>query len=209
MNLSRTRVKMCGMTRAEDIAHACSLGVDAVGLIFYSKSTRYVNIEQAQALAAHVPPFVDLVAVLVNPDVDFVRELIKKVSVQWLQFHGDESPNFCCQFDKPFIKAIHPQSDAQIHSAENAFSGAKALLFDTPSASHRGGSGLSFDWSIIPNQTEKPFILAGGLNEFNVAEAVKMTHPFAVDVCSGVEAMPGVKDHIKMSRFIKALWGSK
>lgn len=200
---------MCGMTRAQDIAHACSLGVDAIGLIFYSKSARCVSIDKAQALAACLPPFVDLVAVLVNADVDFVQELIKRVPVQCLQFHGDESPHFCSQFNKPFIKAIHPETQAQIHTAENTFSTANALLFDTPSSSQKGGSGLCFDWSIIPNHTKKPFILAGGLNECNVAEAVSMTHPFAVDVCSGIETMPGVKDHSKMSAFIKALWGSK
>lgn len=209
MNPSRIRVKMCGMTRAEDIAHAVNLGVDAVGLIFYPKSARNVTIKQAMELTKDLPPFVDAVAVLVNPERDFVQELVDELPIQVLQFHGDESPQFCQQFNRPFIKAIHPNAADQVKRNEQEFAQARALLFDTPSDLSRGGTGLTFNWQIIPDDLDKPYLLAGGLNEFNVLDAINACKPYAVDVCSGIEALPGVKDHIKMSRFIKALWGTK
>lgn len=207
MNSSRVRVKMCGMTRRDDLAHAVSLGVDAVGFIFYSKSTRYITLEKARALLKEVPPFVDVVAVLVNPEQDLVHQLIKELPIQLLQFHGDESAEFCEQFNTPYIKAIHPLTREHIEQASQQFIKAKAILLDTPSEYSRGGTGLSFDWHLIPAHLSQPYIVAGGLNEFNVTEAVKACDPYAVDVCSGIEALPGIKDHLKMSRFIKALWG--
>ena len=206
MSLVRTRVKMCGMTRIEDIEYAAHLGVDALGFIFYQKSSRCISIDQARSLLESLPPFIDSVAVLVNPEVEFVTRLINELPIHCLQFHGDESPDFCQQFSKPFIKAIHPHSPEHIGSCMNDFKGAQALLLDTPSASVRGGSGLSFDWQIIPKNLPKPYILAGGLNEFNVKEAIKSVHPYAVDVCSGIEVAPGIKDPLKMKRFIKRLW---
>ena len=198
---------MCGMTRTEDVAHAISLGVDAFGLIFYPKSPRYVTIDKARELLKNLPPFVDAVAVLVNPDRTFVQQIIDELPIQLLQFHGDESPAFCQQFDKPFIKAIHPYTGEQIQQVMSEFSNAQALLLDTPSDSIRGGSGLSFDWKIIPRDLPKPYILAGGINESNILDAIKVSNPYAVDVCSGIESSPGVKDHLKMDQFIKALWG--
>lgn len=203
---SRIRVKMCGMTQAEDVKHAIHLGVDAIGLIFYPKSTRYVSIEQAKKLLINLPPFIDAVAVLVNPERDEVQQIIDTLPVQLLQFHGDESPEFCEQFSVPYIKAIHPVDMNQIRELSSDYSTAQALLLDHSSGSSRGGTGMSFDWKIIPKGLSMPLIVAGGLNEFNLPEAVKISCPYAVDVCSGIEAMPGIKDHIKMERFIKALW---
>ena len=200
------RVKICGMTQREDVEQAIGLGADALGVIFYEKSARYVNVEQAKALLKNIPPFVDVVAVFVNPEVDFVRRLIDELPLSLLQFHGDEDPEFCQQFKKPYIKAIHPQDEHQILKSMQEFEQAQALLLDTPSDTLWGGSGLSFDWNIIPQDAPKPFILAGGLNEFNLPDAIKTCSPYAIDVCSGVEALPGVKDHVKMSRFMKALW---
>ncbi len=205
MNRSRIRVKMCGMTRSEDIAHAISLGVDAVGLIFYPKSTRCVSIAQAKVLLENVPAFVDAVAVVVNPERDLVHQIVEELPIQLLQFHGDESAEFCQQFNKPFIKAIHCDSTEHIEQAAQDFVTARALLLDTPSDGARGGTGCAFDWKIIPKKVEKPYILAGGLDEFNVLEAIKLCHPFAVDLCSGIEASPGIKDHGKMSRFMQKL----
>lgn len=198
---------MCGMTRSEDIVHAINLGVDAIGLIFYSKSSRNISISHALKLIQDLPPFVDVVAVLVNPDADFVQQIVDELPIDLLQFHGDETPEFCKQFNKPFIKAMHPKTANQIKNVVQEFSSARAILLDSASSTSRGGTGLTFDWHIIPGNLSKPYILAGGLNEFNVIDAVKLCKPYAVDVCSGIEAVPGVKDHIKMSRFIKAIWG--
>ncbi|WP_058512375.1 phosphoribosylanthranilate isomerase [Legionella steelei] len=205
MNLARVRVKMCGMTRNEDIAHAVNLGVDAIGLIFYPKSARCVSVAQAKILLRDLPALVDAVAVLVNPERDFVYEIVEELPIQLLQFHGDESAEFCQQFNKPFIKAIHCDSTEHIHQAARDFMTARALLLDTPSNVARGGTGCVFDWNIIPQKVEKPYLLAGGLDEFNVLEAIKSCHPYAVDLCSGIEMSPGVKDHGKMSRFMQKL----
>lgn len=198
---------MCGMTRAEDVAHAITLGVDAIGLIFYSKSPRNITIEKARVLLKNLPPFVDAVAVLVNPEETFVHQIIEELPVQLLQFHGDESHEFCQRFNKPFIKAMQPQTAGQIQQVMQEYLNASAILLDTPSEMSRGGTGIAFDWQIIPQHLPKPFILAGGLNESNVLNAIKASKPYAIDVCSGVEATPGVKDHIKMSQFVKVLWG--
>ncbi|HHF7366577.1 TPA: phosphoribosylanthranilate isomerase [Legionella bozemanae] len=205
MKTARVRVKMCGMTRSEDIAYAIKLGVDAIGLIFYPKSARCVSIEQAQVLLKDLPAFINSVAVLVNPERDFVHRIIENLPIQLLQFHGDESAEFCQQFNKPFIKAIHCDSAEYVHQAAQDFVTAQALLLDSPSETARGGTGSVFDWKIIPKKIDKPFILAGGLNEYNVREAIKLCHPYAVDLCSGIEASPGIKDHGKMSRFMQKL----
>lgn len=206
MKAKHVRVKICGMTQAEDIEQAIDLGVDALGFIFYEKSSRYVSLEKAKTLLKDIPPFIDLVAVCVNPDEDFIARLVDELPIHLLQFHGDEDAQFCQKFKKPYIKAIHPQDERHILNSMQEFKQAKALLLDTPSPTMRGGSGLSFNWDIIPQETPKPFILAGGLNEFNIEEAINACSPYAVDVCSGVEALPGIKDHVKMSRFMKALW---
>lgn len=198
---------MCGMTRSEDIEYAIDLGVDAIGLIFYPKSARNISLEKARIIVNNIPPFVDIVAVLVNPEQSFVQQIINEIPVQFLQFHGEESSEFCRQFNKPYIKAIHPKTTMQIHNAVDEFFDASAVLLDTPSDKERGGTGVTFDWNIIPENLSKPYILAGGLNEFNILEAITTCHPYAVDVCSSIEALPGVKDHLKMSRFIKAIWG--
>ncbi|CAM2995713.1 N-(5'-phosphoribosyl)anthranilate isomerase [Legionella steigerwaltii] len=205
MSLARIRVKMCGMTRSEDIAHAINLGVDAIGLIFYPKSTRCVSIEHAKVLLKELPAFVDSVAVLVNPEQELVYKIIEELPIQLLQFHGDETVEFCQQFKKPYIKAIHADSAEHIHQTARNFVSAHALLLDTPSKTVRGGTGCAFDWNIIPQRVEKPYILAGGLDEFNVLEAIKSCHPYALDLCSGIEMSPGVKDHGKMSRFMQKL----
>lgn len=196
---------MCGMTRSEDIACAINLGVDAIGLIFYSKSTRFISIEQAKILLKDLPVFVDSVAVLVNPERDLVQQIIEELPIQLLQFHGDESAEFCQQFKKPFIKAIHADSAEHIHQTAREFAMARALLLDTPSTLARGGTGLTFDWTILPKEVAKPYILAGGIDESNVLKAIEACHPYAVDLCSGVEVSPGIKDPGKMSRFMQKL----
>lgn len=207
MNPSRIRVKMCGMTRPEDVAHAAALGVDAVGLIFYSKSARCITLGQAKNLLKNLPPFVDAVAVLVNPEPDLVRQIIEVLPIHLLQFHGDESAAFCQQFNKPYIKAIHPVSEIQIQQAAKDYASASALLLDTPCATARGGTGIAFNWRIIPESLAKPYILAGGLDESNAVDALKIGKPYALDLCSGIEATPGIKDHEKMNRFMQRVNG--
>jgi phosphoribosylanthranilate isomerase len=200
----RVRIKMCGMTRKIDIAHAVSIGVDAIGLIFYEKSSRHVNIEQARLLLQNIPAFLDVVAVFVNAEVSFVRRVITELPIQLLQFHGEETPAFCEQFHKPYIKAIPATSADVIMELMSEHQHAAAVLIDTPSIQH-GGTGQPFDWQRIPRQLTKPYILAGGLDANNVVSALAACSPYAVDVCSGVEVSAGIKDHEKMNSFVNVL----
>lgn len=203
------RVKFCGMTRESDIQQAAALGVDAIGVIFYSGSSRFVPVERARSLLQNVPLFVDVVAVLVNPEPEYVNDILHQLPINYLQFHGEEPPEFCRQFHKPYIKSVAASSSRAIEEASLHYEDAAAILLDTPCEITRGGSGRIFDWSVIPKQTTKPFILAGGLDPDNVLEALNRVSPCALDVCSGIEQSPGVKDHDKMTRFIKALRGNE
>ncbi|WP_242602202.1 phosphoribosylanthranilate isomerase [Legionella nagasakiensis] len=200
----RTRIKMCGMTRAEDIVYAGMLGVDAIGLIFYPQSARYINPEQGKAILKALPLFVDVIAVFVNPEIELVRHVLAEMPVHYLQFHGDESPEFCSQFSRPYIKAVPAISVEYLRQEAECHPQADAILLDTPSGSTYGGSGKTFDWEIIPQSYSKPFILAGGLNAENVRKATSRAAIYAVDVCSGVELSPGIKDHVKMNQFVRA-----
>lgn len=203
MSVSRTRIKMCGMTRTVDIMHAVSLGVDAIGVIFYPESPRHVEIDKAKLLLKNVPAFIDVVAVCVNPEIAFVQQIITELPIQLLQFHGDETPEFCEQFNKPYIKAIPARSKESIVKAVEQYCGASAILLDTPSMVQRGGTGETFDWEIVPRSCAKPLIIAGGLTIENVNDVITVCSPYAVDVCSGVECSAGIKDHAKMHQFIR------
>ena len=203
----RVRIKMCGMTRVDDIRNAATLGVDAIGLIFYPQSPRYVSIEHAKKLLQDIPAFLDVVAVFVNPDPALVNQVISELPIQWLQFHGDESAKFCDQFTLPYIKALQATSGTVIQDSCTIYKQAAAILLDTPSTVIRGGSGKVFDWQLIPKQCTKPLILAGGLNADNIVAATERVSPYAVDVCSGVESSPGSKDWNKMNQLVSELWG--
>jgi phosphoribosylanthranilate isomerase len=203
---SRVKVKMCGMTNAQDIAYASSLGVDAIGLIFYPHSKRFVTIEQAKALLHHLPLFVDVVAVMVNPLACEVEQVLEQLPIQWLQFHGEESPTFCHSFNIPYIKAIAADSTALINAAMQDYHSAAALLLDTPSTD-RGGTGQTFDWHKIPTHRPKPIILAGGLFAGNVSQAIAACLPDGVDVCSGIEYQARRKDRQKMKAFVDSVNG--
>lgn len=205
MTSKRLRIKMCGMTRKSDITQAVALGVDAIGLIMYENSLRHVSIEQAKLLLQELPAFVDAVAVFVNPEIAFVKQVMSELPIQFLQFHGEESPEFCEKFDRPYIKAIPAISAETIIKTAEQHASAAALLLDTPSP-NRGGTGLVFDWQIIPRQLPKPVILAGGLDANNVVSAITACSPYAVDVCSGIEASAGIKNHDKMNSFVNVLW---
>jgi phosphoribosylanthranilate isomerase len=198
----RVRIKVCGMTRAEDMTAAAGLGVDAVGLVFYPKSPRYVNVGQARDLVATLPAFVTVTALFLDPEETEVRAVLDNVRVELLQFHGGEPAEFCRSFGRPYIKAVPMGSRADIAEYARRHSGAAALLLDSHAAGQKGGTGVSFDWSSIPKVEGPPLILAGGLNAENVATAIRIVRPYGVDVSSGVESQPGIKDAAKMEAFV-------
>jgi phosphoribosylanthranilate isomerase len=205
----RTRIKICGITRVEDGLAAVRAGADAIGLVFDARSPRYVSFERAHEIAAAMPPFVTVVGLFVDADAVRVREALGAVRLDLLQFHGSESPDYCRQFAKPFLKAISMREGVDLHRASRDFAAAAALLLDTHVADVAGGSGRTFDWNRIPRDLGKPVILAGGLGPDNVAEAVRRVRPYAVDVSSGVEQSKGIKDHDKIAAFIAAVRGAE
>jgi phosphoribosylanthranilate isomerase len=201
----RTRVKICGITRIEDATAAARAGADAIGLVFEPKSPRYVKPDQAQAIMRALPPFVTVVGLFVNAAPDTVETVLNRVPLDLLQFHGDETPEQCRRYHRPYIKAIHMRADVNLHDQAHRYADAEGLLLDTAAANVAGGSGQTFDWSLVPADPGKPVILAGGLTPENVAEAVRKVRPFAVDVSSGVEQSKGIKDAQKISAFIEAV----
>ena len=184
---------------------AASLGVDAIGLVFYPKSQRYVEIEQAAAICAEVPAFVTTVALFMNADEQQVHEISQRLSIDLLQFHGDETPDFCNRFDMPYIKALGMagEAPADIISKAGLYTESRGILLDSHAPGAAGGTGEPFDWSAMPEGFKKPVILAGGLGVDNVAEAITKVRPWAVDVSSGVEADKGIKSTELMSAFIQ------
>lgn len=198
-----TRTKICGITRAEDVQAVAVSGADALGLVFYAKSPRYVTLQQAQALCRAVPPFVSVVGLFVNPSADEVREVLAQVPLDVLQFHGEEEPEFCAQFGRPYLKAIRVRPGVDLVQCAARYSGAQALLLDAYVEGTHGGTGAVFEWSLIPQALRSRIILSGGLDTGNVAEAVRQVRPYAVDVSSGVEADKGIKDAAKVAAFIK------
>ncbi|NCN22943.1 MAG: phosphoribosylanthranilate isomerase [Gallionellales bacterium CG_4_10_14_3_um_filter_54_96] len=196
------RVKICGITRAEDALAAARSGADAIGLVFYEQSPRHVTIGQAARLAAVLPPFVSVVGLFVNATAEFVREVLASVRLDVLQFHGDESPEFCGQFNKPYLKAIRVKPGVDLLQCAADFQHAQGLLLDAHVEGIPGGTGARFDWRLIPGDFPLPLILSGGLEVENVAAGIRQVQPYAVDVSSGVEASKGVKDAAKIARFM-------
>jgi phosphoribosylanthranilate isomerase len=202
----RTRVKICGLTRTEDVQAACEAGADAIGLVFYPPSPRAVTVEQARLILLDVPPFVTVTALFVNPSVDEVQAVLAQIpAISLLQFHGDESAAFCRQFGRAYIKAIPMRDDVDLAQQALLYEDALGLLVDTYKPGIPGGSGESFDWHRLPQSLSKPLILAGGLTPDNVADALQQVAPFAVDVSGGVEASKGVKDTAKVIAFIASV----
>jgi phosphoribosylanthranilate isomerase len=197
-----TRVKICGITRTEDALAAARQGAHAIGLVFYGRSPRHVGIAQAAQLAAALPPFITAVGLFVDAEPAFVREVLAAVPLGLLQFHGDESPEYCAQFNRPYIKAIRVKAGVDLLQCAARFSTAGALLLDAYVAGVPGGTGATFDWGLIPRQLPLPVILSGGLDAENVAAAIEQVRPYAVDVSSGVEAARGIKDAAKIAAFI-------
>ena len=200
-----TRVKVCGITRVEDGLAAARVGVDAVGFVFYPGSPRYVAPERARDIAAMLPPFVSTVGLFVDADAATVAATLRAIRLDYLQFHGAESPEFCAQFDVPFLKAVRVKPGVDLLQYAITFSAAKALLLDAFVAGMHGGTGQGFDWQLIPLNMPIPVILSGGLAPGNIAEAVRTVRPWAVDVSSGVEAKKGVKDAEKIEQFMRGV----
>jgi phosphoribosylanthranilate isomerase len=196
------RVKICGITRLQDLHAACGAGADALGFVFYEKSPRHVTIEAAATLVRELPPFVQSVGLFVNADPAFVEQVLNTVPLDMLQFHGDETPADCARFGRPFIKAVRVNRDTDLLKCAADFDAARGLLLDAYVAGVPGGTGERFDWSLIPANLPKPIVLSGGLTPDNVGEAVHRVHPWAVDVSSGVEAAKGIKDVHKITQFI-------
>ena len=197
-----TRIKICGITRVEDALAAAHSGADAIGLVFYQRSSRHVSIAQARQLAEALPPFVSVVGLFVDADPVFVREVLARVALDLLQFHGDETPEYCVQFDRPYLKAIRVKTGVDLLQCASDFRSAKGLLLDAHVQGIPGGTGTAFDWALIPEMLPLPVILSGGLDAENVAVAVTQVRPYAVDVSSGVEAGKGTKDASKIAAFI-------
>lgn len=198
----RTRVKICGITRPEDALSAAQLGADAIGLVFYEPSPRHVLPEQARTIAKTLPPFVTRVGLFVDAPAEQVREVLQTVRLDLLQFHGDESPEYCAGFDMPYLKAIRMSKGVSLETEARQFADAVGLLVDSYSDSRAGGTGETFEWGRIPSGLDKPLVLAGGLTPANVVEAIRTVRPYAVDVSSGVEQEKGIKDAAKMAAFI-------
>ena len=202
-----TRIKICGLTRLEDAQAAAELGADAVGLVFYAKSKRCVDAAQAAEIVAALPPQVVKVALFVNESAEQIRRILGAVPIDIVQFHGDEAPEFCRQFGKPYWKAVRVQSAQDIAEAAERYADAAALLLDAHIEGQYGGTGQVFDWRLLPATMPLPWILSGGLNPGNVAAAVRQTGAAWVDVSSGVEQAPGIKSRDLMADFIRQARG--
>lgn len=207
--MTRTRIKICGLTRESDVDAAVAAGTDALGFVFYRRSKRAVDVATAARLMARVPPFVSKVALFVNADENDVRECLARLPIDVLQFHGDETPVDCARYGKPWIRAVRMAPGIDLlefcaaYQNEPGFSG---VLADADVEGY-GGGGKRFDWTLLPRQRPLPLILSGGLTPDNVAEAIRVVRPYAVDVSSGVEesgeAGKGRKSAERMERFIQ------
>lgn len=205
MSSYRIHVKICGITRPYDALLAAHYGADAIGLVFYAPSPRAVSIEQAQEIIQVLPPFITTVGLFVNATAEFVQHVLAQLPLDILQFHGEESPEYCQSFSRPYIKALRMKPGTDVNDFAQHHSTARAILLDTFVAGVQGGTGQTFDWKMIPKHCTKPLILAGGLTPENVTEAIRATRPYAVDVSGGVEKTKGIKDAHKISAFMKGI----
>ena len=201
----RTRIKICGITRLGDAIAAAEAGADAIGLVFYDKSPRAVDVVEAWEIVDVLPPFVTTVGLFVNPAEDLVETVLTEVPLDVLQFHGDESPEFCARFGQPFIKAVRMRPETDLDALARCYHEAQGLLLDTFRPGVPGGTGEAFDWSLARTDIDLPVILAGGLTPENVADAIRQVHPWGVDVSGGVEREKGIKDSGKIVQFTAAV----
>jgi phosphoribosylanthranilate isomerase len=198
----RTRVKICGITRVTDALAAAEAGADAIGLVFYPSSPRHVEVEQAQAIMRELPAFVTTVALFVNADASTVAEVVDATGVDLLQFHGDETPEFCAAQRRPWLRAVRMRADIDLEDEAERYAGARGLLLDAYRPGVPGGTGETFEWSRVPESLGGRVIVAGGLTPSNVGDAIRALRPVAVDVSGGVEADKGIKDPVKIKTFI-------
>ena len=205
--MTRTRVKICGITRPEHARAAAGAGADAIGLVFYEPSPRFVSVARAHAVCAALPPLVSVVGVFVNPAPREIEAAVDALPVDLLQFHGDEPPALCAGAGKPYVKAVRVRSRADVVDAAARYPDARALLLDAHHDALWGGTGKRFDWSEAPGDVGRPLVLSGGLTPENVAGAIRLVRPFAVDVSGGVESAPGEKDPERMERFLREVAG--
>lgn len=198
----RTRVKICGLTRPDDAAIAVQLGADAIGLVFYPPSPRTLDIETARNIVSALPAFATVVGLFVDEDESVVRKILEQVRIDLIQFHGEEAPDYCRRFGKPYIKAVRMRSETDLASVVRAHPDAAGFLLDAWHPDAKGGVGHCFDWNLVPEEFRQSVILAGGLTHENVGEALRTVGPYAVDVSSGVEEGKGIKDAGKMAAFL-------
>ena len=196
------KIKICGITQADNAREVALLGIDAVGLVFYEQSPRHVDVESAIQVVNALPPFINRVGLFVNADSGFIDEVLCEVPIDTLQFHGDESVIECTQYGMPFIKALRVNENTNIAKMADDYHQASGLLLDAFNKDAYGGTGEQFDWSLAKVDIDLPIILAGGLNPDTVADAISQVNPYAVDVSSGVESEPGIKDIAKIKEFI-------
>ena len=198
------RIKICGITRPEDGLTAVNAGADAIGLVFYGKSSRYVTTEHATDIVAALPPFVSVVGLFVDADESFIKTVLDTVPLSLLQFHGKETESECSRWGMRYLKAFRVRPELSMEDMVSPYHSASGYLLDSYKPGEPGGTGESFDWDLIPRSLEKPVILAGGLSPDNVAQAINRVRPYGVDVSSGVEVRPGIKDDDKIKAFMKA-----
>lgn len=203
--MQRTFIKICGITSARDALAASHAGADAIGLVFYPDSPRAVTPAEAREIVAVLPPFVTVVALFVDATEADIHGVLTQVSIDWLQFHGDEPAAFCAAFRRPWMKALRMAPGFDVAASAEQYRDARALLLDSYRVGVPGGTGSRFDWSRVPEALPRPLVLAGGLDPANVGEAVSRLRPAAVDVSGGVEARKGVKDASKIQQFIAAV----
>ncbi|MBR7059126.1 MAG: phosphoribosylanthranilate isomerase [Neisseriaceae bacterium] len=200
------RTKICGITRIQDAICVANCGADAIGLVFYPDSPRYVNCQTAKQIIQALPPFISVVGLFVNPSSDYVTRVIETLPIDYLQFQGDEDENFCTKFKRPYIKAIRVCNRQDIENALQQYQTARALLFDAYHPQQYGGSGKHFDWNILPdNIKNRTWILAGGLNSDNIVQAITTTRTLNIDISSGVESDKGIKDAQKIKQFMQQI----
>ena len=199
----RTRVKICGITRDQDAHAAVDCGADALGFVFYEPSPRYIPPALASRIIATLPPFVTTVALFVDAEPAQVAATLRQAGVDLLQFHGDETADYCAHFGRPWIKAVRVAADTDLQAAQRRYAGARALLLDTYRPGVPGGTGERFDWDLVPAELASRIVLAGGLTPVNVGDAVRRVRPYAVDVSGGVEVEKGVKDAARIESFIQ------
>jgi len=206
---SRTRVKVCGITSTHDAHIICASGVDSIGLVFYEKSPRNVSIPQAKEICNSLTPFVTSVGLFLNPSRELVESVLEEVQLDLLQFHGLESPEFCNSFNRPYIKAIGMadiSSEKEFTKISSQYSQARGFLVDSHATGEAGGTGKIFDWKNVPQEQEKPIILAGGLNPDNVSDAIQQLDVYGLDLSSGVESKPGIKDPEKIMQLMNEVY---